>query len=171
MAFEVIGSSLIQVGKAITAGLWSKVKNSFDDHESRINNLETNATKVSVFDIDLSNASLFSTAEGLLYFEADTSFTITNAFIRIFEVGSLAGEVEIDVKRSTTDLDDASFTSIFTTRPLVDFDTASDYDASTNQVFDNGQISISTGDFLRLDITSTPSNGVIPKLLIKVYGE
>lgn len=171
MAFTSIVSSTIAVGKAIKKELWDIVKGNFDDHESRLNLVETNATKVNVFKFDFRNAASFSALTGAYYFEADQDFTITDGYIRIFETGSLTGDLEIDVKKSTTDLDGASFTTIFTTKPSVDFDTAADYSASTNQVFDPGQVSIQAGDFLRVDITAMPTGGVLGKFLFTVYGE
>lgn len=171
MAFSSISSLVIAVGSAIKKELWDKVKNNFDDHESRLNSVESQSNKIEVMKFDFRNGAQFDTATGLHYYEADSSFTLTNAFIRIFETGSLTGTLEIDIKKSTTDLDDSSFVSVFTTKPSINIGLAADYDASTNQVFDVGEIDIAIGDFLRLDITQTPTNGIIPKFLLSVYGE
>jgi hypothetical protein len=171
MAFSTIASAAISVGSAIKKELWDKVKGNSDDHESRINTLEVVATKVPVIKFYVLNASAFSTATGLYYYESDINFTITNAFVRIFEKGTLTGFFEVDIKKSTTNLDGPSFVSIFTTKPKIDFSTAADYDASTNQVFDVGQISVATGDFIRFDITQAPTSGVMSKFLLTVYGE
>ena len=171
MAFSSIVSSTISVGKAIKAELFSIIKNNFDDHETRINTVETNATKVNVLKFDFRNAASFSALTGAYYYEADQDFTITDGYLRIFEKGSLTGILQIDIKKSTTNLDGPSFTTIFTTKPSVNFATAADYDASTNQVFDPGQVSIQAGDFLRLDITAMPTNGVLGKFLFTAYGE
>jgi len=171
MAFSSIVSGTIAVGKAIKKELFDIIKGNFDDHESRLNLVETNATKVNVLKFDFRNAASFTAMTGAFYFEADQDFTITDAYLRIFETGSLTGDLEVDLKKSTTDLDGPSFTTIFTTKPSIDFDTASDYDASTNQVFDPGQITIQKGDFLRLDITAMPTSGVLGKFLFTAYGE
>lgn len=171
MAFSAISSLAIAVGSAIKKELWDKVKDNFDDHETRIDNLETVATKVPVIKFYCLNASSFSNATGLHYYESDTNFTITNAFVRIFEKGSLTGFFEVDIKKSTTNLDSTSFISIFTTKPKITFASASDYDASTNQVFDSGQIAVAVGDFIRFDITQAPTSGVMSKFLLTVYGE
>jgi hypothetical protein len=171
MAFSSISSLAIAVGSAIKRELWLKVKDNFDDLDSRVNSLETSTSKVPVMKFDVRNAVSFSTLTGMYYWEADDNFTITSGFVRIFEKGSLTGTLEIDIKKSTTDLDGPSFSSIFTTKPSINFATAANYDASTNQVFDPTKINISQGDFLRLDITQTPSNGVISKFLITLYGE
>lgn len=171
MAFTSISSLAIAVGAAIKKELWDLVKNNMDDHETRLNLVETSAQKVDVFDLDFTNSNVFSTGTGMIYFRAKSSFTLTNAFATIFEVGSNTGFFEFDIKKSTTDLDDTSFASIFTTKPKITFATANDYDETTNQVFDAGEIDIVDGDYLRLDITQMPSTGVMSKFLITAYGE
>ena len=171
MAFSTISSLAIAVGSAIKKELWDKVKDNLDDHETRINQVESNASKISIWEDVFVNGSQFSTYTGIDYYEATTAFTITNANFRIFEVGSNAGFLEIDIKRSTTDFDSGSFVSIFTTKPKITYATASDDDETTNQVFDAGQINIAIGDRLRFDITQTPTSGVAPSFYLKVYGE
>jgi len=171
MAFTSISSLVIQVGKAIKRELFTNIKDNFDNHETRLNLVETNASKVPVFEYLILNGSSFSTATGLNYFEATTSFTITDAYVRIFEKGALAGVLQVDVKRSVTNLASGSFVTIFTTKPSVDYAVVADYGASTNAVFDPGQINISPGDYLRFDITTAPTGGVFSKFILKVYGE
>jgi hypothetical protein len=69
-------------------------------------------------------------------------------------------------------MDNASFSSIFTTKPKITYSTASDYDETTNQVLASPASTIAVGNYLRLDITITPTNtGVIPRLFITCYGE
>jgi hypothetical protein len=169
--FSSISSLAIQVGSAIKKELWDKVKNNFDDHESRLNSVETVQKKIPVMKFDFRNATSLSTATGVYYWESDDDFTITDAFLRIYEGGSLTGTLQIDIKKSTTDLNGTSFFTIFTTRPSINLATDPDYSASTNQVFDPGQINVAKGDFLRLDITQFPTNGVLGKFLLTVYGE
>lgn len=171
MAYITIPTSSIDVGDAIKAELMLNIKDNFEDHETRIDSLEVSARKITFIKFLLLNGSVFPTATGLYYYEADEAFTITDFNIRIFEKGSLTGAVEVDLKRSTTDMDNASFTTVFTTKPKITYASASDYSKSTNQVFNGTQINIAVGDILRLDITETPGNGVLPKLLITGYGE
>lgn len=171
MAFTTINSSSIEVGDALKKELFDLIKSNEDDLDTRVTALSVGAKKVELFKYVLLNGSSFSTATGLDYYQAIESFTITNAEIRIFEKGSLTGSIEIDVKKSTTNMDNASFTTIFTTKPKLILASVSDYDTSTNQVFNSGQISMTAGDILRLDITIAPTNGPLPKLQIIVYGE
>jgi hypothetical protein len=171
MTYTTINSSSIEVGDPLKKELFDLIKDNFDDHEARLNALAISAGKVEIFLYDLVNGSNFSTETGLAYYQAIETFTITNAAIRIYTKGSLTGAVEIDIKKSTTNMDSASFTTIFTTKPKITYSGASDYDTSTNQVFNSGQISINPGDILRLDITEAPGGGVLPKLKLIVYGE
>jgi hypothetical protein len=171
MAFVTINPLSIEVGDPIKAELFDLIKSNSDDHESRINSLETTAKRIELIEFQVSNASSASSFTGMYYLPINDTLTITNAFVTIFEKGSLTGNLEIDIKRSTTNLDDTSFTSIFTTKPKIVFSTASDYEISSNQVFSPSIINLSPGDYLRLDVTELPTNGVIGKFLVTCYGE
>jgi hypothetical protein len=171
MAFSSISNLAIAVGSAIKAELWSKVKNNFDDLNTRLNNVEGSSSKIPIIKFFVLNGSQFSTGTGLYYWESNDNFTITSAYVQIFEKGSLTGTFEVDIKKSTTDLNSTSFTTIFTTKPSLDFSSIADYAKSTNQVFDPTKVSMVAGNLLRFDITQMPAGGVMSKFLITVYGE
>lgn len=171
MAYTTIDPNSIEVGDPVKKELLDRIKSNEDDLDSRITNIETGNAKVPVFSYVLLNGSSFSTATGLDHYQANQAFTLTNGSFRIFTKGSLTGTVELDVKRSTTNMDNASFTSVFTTKPKITFASASDYATTVNQVFNSGQINIAVGDILRLDITAAPTNGPIPALILMFYGE
>jgi hypothetical protein len=174
MPFVTINPAAIEVGDPVTADLLTKIKNNEDDHETRIDSLEATNKKIEVFKYLILNGSSFSTATGLDHYRAEDSFTVTKVAIQIFEKnGVSSGSLEIDVKKSVTNLNGASFSTIMTTKPSINFATASDYDESTNQVINTLNASVTAGQYLRLDITSTPSgaSGVAPKFLVTVYGE
>lgn len=171
MAFNSIPSESIKVGSATKKELFDKIKNSLDDLDLRINGLETTSSKVPVMKFYVLNGSSFNSATGLYYYESNQAFTITDAYVQIFEKGSLAGTFEIDIQKSITDLNGTSFSSIFTTKPSIDFTTATDYSKSTNQVFDPLKVSMLPNQYLRLDITQAPTSGVMSKFLVTVYGE
>jgi hypothetical protein len=171
MAFTPINSAAISVGSSLKKELFDLVKTDLDNHEERINSLESTAAKVDIFKFLLLNGSSFSTATGLSYYRAEDTFTITKAAIQIFEKNAGAGSIEIDIKVSTTDLNGTSFTSIFTTKPKLIYASIADYAESSNQVFDAARINIVPGNYLRLDITIVPTSGVLPKILITSYGE
>jgi hypothetical protein len=169
--FTPISPSEIEVGEAIKKELWDKVKVSLDDLDARLTPVEVISGKVTVFKFPIVNASSFSTLTGITYFTADFPFNLVSAYIQIFEKGSLTGTLEIDVRRSTTDLNGPSFSSVFTTRPSINVTTASNYAQSTNAVFDVTQNQVQAGNHLRLDITSMPSGGTLGKFLLTVIGE
>lgn len=171
MAFSSISSAVIAVGQAIKAELWGKVKSNFDDHETRLNQVESSSSKLEIIKFYVLNGSEFSTGTGLFYWESNDTFTITSAYVQIFEKGSLTGTFEIDIEKSVTNLNSTSFTTIFTTKPSITFASVADYAKSTNQVFDPTKISIVPGNYLRFDITQMPGGGVMSKFLITVYGE
>jgi hypothetical protein len=114
------------------------------------------------------NASSAGSLTGLLHHEAIGAVTITKVAIRIFEKGIItSGIFEVDIKKGTS-LDDLSMTSIMTTKPLIDFSAANNFDENIG-VIDPVQQTASPGEFLRLDITSLPS---IPlgRFRVLVYG-
>jgi len=170
-AFVTIDPAEIEVGDAIKKELFDKIKNNEDNLDERMTVQEISKKKINFIQFDVRNGARFSTATNVYMYEAQEDFTITSAFIRIFLKGSLSGALEIDIKKSITDLADGSFTTIFTTKPKITYSTASDYDASINQVFNSGQVSVQKGDYLRLDFTEMPSGGVISRFLINAYGE
>jgi len=171
MAFSSISSLAIAVGSAIKKELWDKVKNNFDDLETRLNAIESSSSKIPIIKFFVLNGSEFSTGTGLYYWESNDNFTITSAYVQIFEKGSLTGTFEVDIKKSTTDLNSTSFTTIFTTKPSLVYASIADYAKSTNQVFDATKTSMVVGNLLRFDITQMPTSGVMSKFLITVYGE
>lgn len=171
MAFNTIPSSLIAVGKSITRTLWSTyVKDNLDDLNSRITTVEGSTNKVVLFDEIVINAASADSFTGLDYYRVQSSFSITDAKVYIFEKGALTGTLEMDIQKSTTS-DFTSSVSVFTTKPSIDYSTASSYDESGNVVFDGTNKDVVEGDYLRLDISSLPTNGTISKIGIYVIGE
>jgi len=170
MAYSAITSSEIQVGKPVTASLFTKVKDNFDSHETRVLALEAINSKVIIWDFPVLNATSSSTFTGLVYWRAPFAFVLNDAKVIIYEKGSLGGTLEIDILKNTS-LNPTGMTSVFTTQPSIALSGASDYDESTNAAFDGGQQSVSEGDYLRLDVTSLPTGGVIGKFNVYLIGE
>lgn len=170
MAFEVINSAEIEVGDPVKAELFTKIKNSLDDHETRINAQESSANRVIIFDALILNAVSANTLTGLMAGNAPQQITLTECYVQIFEKGSLTGTLEIDIKRNTTP-NNTGMTSVFTTKPKITYASAADYDKSSNQVFNGAQATITAGDHLRLDITQLPGSGTIGKFIVYLAGE
>lgn len=156
------------VGKAVKKELWRKVADNFTNHEDRIAALSLGAAPVEIFNFDILNASSAGSLTGLIHHEAIGAVTITKVAVRIFEKGIVtSGTLEIDIKKGTS-LDDLSMSSIMTTKPIINFATASNFDENIG-VIDPLEQSVAPGEFLRLDITSLPT---IPlgKFRVLVYG-
>lgn len=169
MAFVTIPSNAIDVGDPITKDLFDKIKDNFDDHESRLNSVESGNARVEILEGPVLLGGLIVTATGLMHYVASRSFTLTECRIGIFEKNGISsGTLEIDIKKNTT-FDNTGMVTVFTTRPSINYATASDYDFSTNQAFDGTKINIVADDVLRFDLTSIPAG--VGKFYIQFYGE
>lgn len=155
--FQTISSTLYEVGRAIRKELFSKIVGNLDDLNSRATILEAGASKVVIWDdrvvLPVNSASF----TGLDLWKSPSAFNLLDAKVAIQTVAGITGILEMDVLKSP-DLDPANFNSVFTTKPSIDYSGASDYDESTNAVFDITQQSVAQGDWLRLDISQIPSN-------------
>lgn len=174
MAFTTIPTSIIQVGKAITRTLFSTyIKDNLDDLNSRLTTVEAAASKVIFYNEIVRNAATLSgggTVTGLDVYRVASSIDITDCKVYIFEKGSLTGNLEIDIKVSSS-ADFTSAVSIFTTKPKIVYSTASNYDESANAVLDATNKVLTEGEYLRVDVTELPSGGSIGKFGIYLIGE
>jgi len=170
MAFSSLASSLIAVGKAIKAEIFSTLKSNQDDLNTRLSTVEGSANKIVVFNGIFSNPNNSSTLTGIMFERTQASFTLTDAKLYIFDKGSLTGTLEFDVRKSTT-ADFTSDVSVFSTKPSIDFSTASSYDESANAVFDGANDDFVEGDYIRIDISSLPASGQITRFGIYLIGE
>ena len=149
MPFEVINSSQIETGDPVTAELWSKTKNSLDDHEDRISDLEAGASAREPLAFYVKgNYSSFGAVTGAAYRRLFANIELTAGRLFVIDAGS-AGTLDIDIqyKRGVS-----AFATIFTTRPSVVY-TDGDYYISTNGVL--SVTSLQAGDILRLDIVTS----------------
>lgn len=168
MPFVVLATK--NVGDPVTATDFNLIKTNFDDHESRLSLVETAAGNIEVFNAVIHNAAAFTTLTGFIFWKAKYSFTLTTAEVGIFTKGALTGTLEIDIKKSNS-RDFTAAPSIFTTKPSITYASASDYDDSTNAVFDNTLKNMTNGQWLRFDITQMPTGGTLSKLSIVLKGE
>lgn len=174
MAFITLPDSIIQVGKAITRTLFKTyIKDNLDDLDARMATLEGSAGKVILFDEIVLNAAGLEgggSITGLDIYRIPSGFSIIDAKVYIFEKGSFTGNLEIDFQKSTS-ADFTSSVSIFTTKPKIVYSTASDYDESSNTVFDNTNKDVVEGDYIRFDVTELPSGGTLGKFGVYLIGE
>lgn len=155
MAFNSLLDSLIQVGKPVKREIFTTLKDNQDDLNSRLSNIEELANKTIVFNEAVTSPSPASTLTQVLTFKAQGPFSLIDARIALFEIiGSPSGLLEIDIlKNSNSDISTA--VSVFTVRPSISFP-ASNYDESTNAVFNPAQQDVAAGDYLFLSVTGIP---------------
>jgi len=168
MAFVSLANK--NVGDPVIAEDWNTIKTNFDDHELRLAQQEAINKRVEVFSFPVFNAASASTLTGITLWRSPLDFTLIDCVVSIFEKGILTGIFEVDIKRNSS-LNPVGFSSVFTTRPSINFATASDYDESINAVFDALNSDLLEGDYLRFDVTSMPTNGTLGKFFINLIGE
>jgi len=111
-----------------------------------------------------------ATADYLADFRAPFNFTLIEARVSIFEKGLSTGTIEMDVRKGATADVDLS-TSIFTTQPSILLSGASDFDESSNAVFDAGQKDVLEGEYLFLDMSQLPATENMKTWRVYLIGE
>lgn len=168
MPFSAISSAAVQVGKAITAGLFGKVRTNLDDHEARLAALETSSSLVPIFDETVYNVSAAASLTGVIFHKVTVAVRITKVQVQIFEKGSIvSGLLTVDAKKAATL--GAVFSSILTAGASLNYATAANYD-SADATINSSLNSLSVNQFLRIDVTALPTVPV-GKFRILVYGE
>lgn len=165
-----IAPASVSVGDPVKRGSWTIVTDDIIDLNARTAALEAVTGRVVVLNDVITNASVFSTATSLHFFESPLAFTLTEFHVTIFLKGSLTGTLELDLKKNTS-LNPAGFATVMTTKPSITYASAANYDQTANAVFDNAEKDILVGDFLKIDITQAPGNGVISAMHVLIYGE
>lgn len=154
MAYTAINSSEIATGEPVKAEVQTKIKDNFDDHESRIGTLESaiNSFRPLEFVVKGMYSKFGSGQTDVLFDRINFNLTLLAARLVIDKAGT-AGTTEVDVyyKRGV-----GAWTSIFSTKPSVAFG-AGDKGISTNAVLST--TALQAGDLLRMDITSTQTLG------------
>jgi hypothetical protein len=170
MAFNILPESLIEIGKPLIKNIFTILKGNDEDLNDRVNSLEGAFNKIVFYSGLITLGSSATSATGLMFHRVQSDIDLTDAKVAIFTTGTLQNILQIDVKKSSS-LDFTGAVSLFTTRPSIDFDTASDYDESTNAVIDTNVSSLQEGDYLRFDITALPTNGTLGKFTFYLIGE
>lgn len=155
MAFNPITSGEITSGKPVRADTQTKIKDNFDDHESRILAVETGASTVYqpiVFSVYGSYAPKAGTNQ-ILVTTCNFNLTITGVFLIVKTAGS-AGTTEIDVKYKRGA---GSWTSVLTTKPTVAH-SAGNFARSSNAVLDPLNVELEAGDLIAIDLTGAQTD-------------
>lgn len=156
MSFTTIGSSSIATGEPSTNTLWTQVKDNFDNHETRISDVEAGNTTVYpplIFYYQGDYTSL-NGAVGMLKTTLNFNLTVTGVRLLIDKCGS-SGTTEVDVKFKRAA---GAWTSIMTTKPTVAY-SAGDDAISSNGVVNGTYQDLQAGDLLRVDLSSVQAHG------------
>jgi hypothetical protein len=156
MSFTAITTGEIASGEPTSMTTQTKIKDNFDNHESRLQSLESANTGDPPIILRVNgNYSEAGALNSVLKTTTNLSLNITGVRILIDQAGS-AGTTQIDLKRSRAG---GAYTTIFTTKPSVSY-TAGNDALSTNAVLDASMQSFIAGDILRLDITGVQTGAL-----------
>lgn len=170
MAFSTLLDILIGVGKPVKREIFTTLKDNQDDLDARLSVVEEVANKIVVFNGNISSPSQAASLTRLKTYRVQAAFDLTDARLSIYSfTGSPTGLIEFDVLKSSSP-DPTAAVSVFTTKPSLDFASASNYDVSTNALLDNTEKVLAAGDYLFLSITSLPTP-VVGAFHIYLIGE
>lgn len=156
MSFSALTSTEIATGKPTSNSLLTKVKDNFDDHESRIQVVESGGAVTYPPIIMRVNGKYYDlgATTGLLKTVTNFDLTITGVRIYVDNAGS-SGTLTCDIKVSSGG---GAYTSIFTSLPSVAHSDGDDA-VSTNAILDATKVDLLAGDIIRLDTTSSQVQG------------
>ncbi|MDX9730208.1 MAG: hypothetical protein RBT63_00420 [Bdellovibrionales bacterium] len=154
MAFTPLTGSEIAVGKAVRNETQEKIRDNFDNHEARINGLETGGSMVYpplIMRVN-GNYAFQPIDQQILITTCNFDLMVTGVFL-LLDVAGFSGTTEIDVeyKRGS-----AAWESVFTTRPSIP-SSAGNNAISTNAVLNPDNVEIQAGDLIRLILKSKQS--------------
>jgi len=157
MAFNALTSGEIATGKPVAGTTQTKIKDNFDDHESRLQAIEGgSATTFPPLTFRVNGPYSIEGATNSLT-KTTTNFPITFTGGRLLiDVAGSGGTTEIDIKYKRGA---GAWTSIFSTRPSVASAAGND-SISSNGVLDPSNVSLLAGDLIRVDTTSVQTGGV-----------
>ena len=167
MAYVPIDPDTIKVGDPITKELWDRIKNNFDDIDTRLNTAISGSGKIALMNEDILVGSNGITTTTLTY-EVIQDCIITEGAIQLFSKnGVSSGSLTIDVKKNSS-TNPAGFNSVFSVQPTLNMASATDYQRSAG-VIDPAAQSLAIGTILKLDIISLPVG--IPRFRVNLIGE
>lgn len=151
MAFSPFNTTEISASKANTQDLWSKIKDDFDDHESRLLSVESGSA-VSYPPMILALSGFYGEiiAANRIITQVNFGLLITGAKLIVHTAGS-SGTTQVDLKKKSGA---SSPVSIYSTLPSLAFG-AGDFSQSTNQILNVANTTLLANDFLILDLTSS----------------
>jgi hypothetical protein len=151
MAFSTITTAQISTGEPTAQELFGKVKDNFDDHETRLGTLEGSLNSYLPIRFSVTNYESFTPATEVDIERIPFNITLLGARLLVVDAGS-SGTLEVDVEYKRGG---GAWTTIFSTNPSVAF-SAGDYALSSNAALSVSSLEL--GDLIRLNI-DTPQVG------------
>lgn len=165
--FTTIPSSLIAIGKSLKKELFDIIKTDLDDLDTRMLAVEGIQPLIEIFNDDVVNASSASALYGLAFYKAQKNMRLIKGEVQLFALnGSLSGNLVIDFKVGD---DPGTMNSVFSVMPSIDLSTASDYQTAEG-VFNPAFYDVNANQFIRFDINSLPTSGILGRFRIVLYG-
>lgn len=163
MAYNALTETEVTSGKPTSTTVFTKVKDNFDNHESRIQAVETGSSTVYPPIILRVNGD-YTTYGGLTdILKTTLNFNLTLTGVRlIVENKGTASNTEIDLLYSRSG---GSYTSVFNTKPKCNYQDGNDFTSATTGngsqagVLNPGEVNLQAGDILRLDLSSAQTGG------------
>lgn len=157
MAFTSLTTQEISTGEPVTNSTMTKVKENFDNLNTRTTSLEGGSNTIYppiLLRVNGNAAKLTLPYTGFLKTTMNFNITITGVRI-ITDIAGSSGSTEIDLKfkRGAN-----PYTSIFSSLPTVSYSVGNDA-ASVNGTLNPTYVDLQTGDILRLDITGVQTAG------------
>lgn len=145
MAFVPLTSAQIVAGEATKQELFDLIKENFDDHESRIADVEAFTTSTIPFEFDVQGAPF--PGDGQAFLRIPISITVTGVKVTSWIAGT-AGTLTVDIERKVG----AGAWATILNAPISTPYTDGDYNVESSSGI--AIPSIAAGTFLRLNIDS-----------------
>ena len=175
MAFTVIPTEWLEVGKAIKKRLFTRIKDNLDDHETRIDGLESGANKVEIFNFEVMGFINDYAASELIQigtYRAANDTTITEVKLILMNGSSSPastadGALSIDLQKSSDN--GATWNTILSGQPVIEDGVSASGSESGLVTFILGGEDILVDDIIRVNVTSKKDTQ--GSFLITVYGD
>lgn len=161
MAFDAIDSDEIEVGKPIKKSLFTKVKDNFDDLDSRVTAIDqaiAGATPI-ILSIPGEYATLSTEARVHVVKTTISADIVITAVTLYVDVAGVVGTTTVDVLTATPG---GSYSTALTALPSIGFGSGDDATAAGTMVDDTSfpattGFDVDDGDIITLSITSAQS--------------
>lgn len=175
MAYNVIPSTWIQVGKSVKKSLFTYIRDNFIDHETRINTIELGINKIEIFNFEVMGFINNYTSSELTQIgthKASVNTIITEIGVTLMNgsggaMSSSGGTLSIDIQKSTDN--GVTWNTILVAQPSIPDGVSATGSVSGLVVFiPDGEI-LDQYDMLRVNVSNKKNTQ--GSFLITVYGD